>query len=430
MSNTALTVAGGAATPGGLASGFYLLRKQRLMQDLPTSKAAGATMGLNEIKGVARSERPLSSPMSGTACVYYAWSVSEHYRRTETYEEDGRTKTRETSGWESVDSASDSAAFDLVDDSGVIAVLPDGADVTGHDVLSETGDRSHRLWRFGGGGSVNGSTGQRRFSETAVPLGVALYVLGSARLGEGTARLELAEAKGEPFVISVKSEEQITGGLRWGTRGLFATATVGAGTAAGASSASPNPFLIGAAVAAVGLVIGLFFLFSVYNALVRARDRTRKSWANVEVELQRRHDLVPNLVAVVTEAAAHESGTLAAVTLERTSWGGPGGAHNDADIARASEAASRQTAGLSLVLATAERYPQLKTNANYTNLTNQLVETENRLAFSRAFFNESVEALSNQPCATLSWRVVCPNRPISGGRVLLGEGPRTVSSRR
>ena len=408
MSNTALTIAGGAATPGGLASGFYLLRKQRLIQDLPTSKTAGVVAGLNEVKGVARVAQPLASPLSGHACVYFSWSVSEHYRRTETYQEDGETKTRTTEGWETVASDSDSMPFELVDDTGAIWVHPEGADVTGTGVFSESGDWSHPLWHFGGSGSIYGSTGRRRFEESVVPLDVALFVLANARLAEGSARLELARADGELFVISVKSEEQITSGLRWGTRGLFTAATVGAGTAAAAAPSRPNGVLIVGAIAAVGLVIALFFLFSVYNALVRARDRTRKSWANVETELQRRHDLIPNLVAVVKQAAAQEAATLTAVTAAATltavteaagSWSGPGGvggSHSDADVSRASAMAQQQTAGLATVLVTAERYPQLKANSNYQSLTAQLVETENRLALSRQFFNDAVEVLSNR----------------------------------
>ena len=82
-------------------------------------------------------------------------------------------------------------SFDLVDDSGRIRVVPEKADMTGLGVLSEEGDWGHPLWSFGGASTISGSTGRRRFSESAVPVGAAVFVLGSARLQGASAVREI-----------------------------------------------------------------------------------------------------------------------------------------------------------------------------------------------------------------------------------------------
>lgn len=146
-------------------------------------------------------------------------------------------------------------------------------------------------------------------------------------------------------------------------------------------------------------MVAALYLFSVYNALVRVRDRTRKSWANVGAELQRRYDLLPNLVAVVAASAEHERATLVAVLDARTgkgSWGHVDGVHGDADVQAATQAVLAQTASFRQALAVAENYPQLKTSAAFQDLCRQIIDTESRLALTRQFFNEAVEALRNR----------------------------------
>jgi LemA protein len=132
----------------------------------------------------------------------------------------------------------------------------------------------------------------------------------------------------------------------------------------------------------------------VFNGLVRARNTCDARWADVDVELRRRHDLVPNLVGTVKGYAAHERGTLEAVTAAR------GAAATTRESREPSAELSRSenalTAGLRQVFALAERYPDLKANANFQHLQQQLTETENRLQSSRRTFNDAVKSFNDQ----------------------------------
>ncbi|MGQ0626352.1 MAG: LemA family protein [Sporichthyaceae bacterium] len=135
-----------------------------------------------------------------------------------------------------------------------------------------------------------------------------------------------------------------------------------------------------------GLALGLLLLGVVllYNRLVRLRNGVEGAAAGIEVELNRRWDLIPNLVTTVKGYAAHESATLEAVTAARQ-------AGKAAQGVEASVAAEDGIAGaLGKVFALAESYPELKADENFRQLQADLEETENRVAFSRQYYNESV----------------------------------------
>jgi LemA protein len=143
-------------------------------------------------------------------------------------------------------------------------------------------------------------------------------------------------------------------------------------------------------VIALVVVVGLSAAVS-YNRFVRQRNLVVESWSQVDVELQRRHDLIPNLVETVKGYAAHEQAVFAEVTALRT----------DAATAGSSPAVqARQenalTAGLGRLLAVAEGYPQLKASENFLALQRQLAETEDRIAAARRFYNGNVRALNTR----------------------------------
>jgi LemA protein len=122
----------------------------------------------------------------------------------------------------------------------------------------------------------------------------------------------------------------------------------------------------------------------VYNRLINARNRVDTAWSDIDVQLQRRHDLIPNLVKLVDQYAGYERATLEAVTTLRAE------AMQRTDIEGRGTAESELSVGVQRLLAVAERYPDLKASANFLNLQNELVETENYLQFARRYYNGSV----------------------------------------
>jgi LemA protein len=138
------------------------------------------------------------------------------------------------------------------------------------------------------------------------------------------------------------------------------------------------------------VVIGLLVLFAIwaFNKLVRLRNRVDEAYAQIDVQLRRRYDLVPNLVETVKGYAAHEKGTFEAVTAARAAAQGASG------VAATAEANNVLTGALRGLLAVAEAYPQLQASQNFRELQEALTTTENQIAFARQFYNDSVRALN------------------------------------
>ena len=141
-------------------------------------------------------------------------------------------------------------------------------------------------------------------------------------------------------------------------------------------------------VIVVAVLLGLLFV-SLYNRLVRLRNRSENAWAQVEVQLKRRHDLIPNLVETVKGYAAHERSTFDSVTEARTS------AQRAATVEQQAAAENVLTAALGRLFAVAEAYPQLRATENFQELQAQLAETEQKIAVSRQVFNDTVLTYNN-----------------------------------
>jgi len=137
-------------------------------------------------------------------------------------------------------------------------------------------------------------------------------------------------------------------------------------------------------------VVAVLVLLAVwaYNKLVRLRNRTDEAYAQIDVQLKRRYDLVPNLVETVKGYAAHERQTFEAVTAARNAAQGASG------VAQVAEANNVLTGALRGLLAVAEAYPQLRASENFMQLQEQLTTTENQIGFARQFYNDSVRALN------------------------------------
>jgi LemA protein len=140
------------------------------------------------------------------------------------------------------------------------------------------------------------------------------------------------------------------------------------------------------------IVIGVVILVVVwlvltYNGLVTARNRTQEAWSEIDVELKRRHDLIPNLVNTVQGYVGHERGTLEAVTNARANAVAAGATGDTAKIGQAENMLSQSLRSL---FAVTENYPDLKAITAFTNLQENLTATEDKIEFSRRFYNGNV----------------------------------------
>ncbi len=143
----------------------------------------------------------------------------------------------------------------------------------------------------------------------------------------------------------------------------------------------------------IGIVVVLVIWFVlIYNGLVRLRNQVKNAWAQIDVQLKRRHDLIPNLVETVRGYMKHERETLEAVTnarnLAQQAVGGGVGAQSKAE--------GELSSALSRLLAVVENYPDLKANQNFLALQEELTSTENKISFSRQFYNDSVLKYNNK----------------------------------
>ena len=143
------------------------------------------------------------------------------------------------------------------------------------------------------------------------------------------------------------------------------------------------------AILGVLVVIAIFFV-STYNGLVVARNKVRDQFSQIDVQLKKRFDLIPNLVETVKGYAKHESETLEKVIEARNGYAN---AKTDAEKMAASKELSQ---GVMQIFALAENYPELKANSNFLELQGQLKEVEDKISYARQFYNDSVLMYNNK----------------------------------
>lgn len=156
------------------------------------------------------------------------------------------------------------------------------------------------------------------------------------------------------------------------------------------------PVVIVVVVIVVALVLlDVYF----YNSLVKLKNKVEAAWAQIDVQLTRRAELIPNLVETVKGYAAHERATLDAVVSARTSAMAATGPHDKA------EADNVLTGALKSVFALAEAYPDLKANQNFSELQEALTATEDKVAYARQYYNDTVNAY-NTKIQTVPWSAI------------------------
>lgn len=387
-----------------LFGGYRAFFKKRLIENVPTSKCQGVTIGLNELKGTASTARPLTSYLSERDCVYYSYKIEEQYKKV--VRKDGKKRVRKK--WRTIASETRSKPFELSDETGSIRVHPKGAEFHGDKVVSKTCRRRDPMY-YGKGPrrSLRRSTGRRRFREEIIANDTDAYVMGSARVRDDAAIPEIADDEfAELFLISSQSEDKLVSKFAWQSRGMFLGSIIAAvitptvyttmadNIAFGAAASASMGWMILAGVF-VASVVFLLYLKTVFNGLVDLRNRVDRAWSMLEVEFKRRHDLIPNLVQMVKTIADHERETLEAVTEARTD-AQIGAQPNSEDATKVSSAIDHQTSALGEIFAVAEAYPQIKTEDHFHKLMEELTRCEDKIALARNFYNDSVERVNNR----------------------------------
>ena len=135
----------------------------------------------------------------------------------------------------------------------------------------------------------------------------------------------------------------------------------------------------------LGIIVVLaVIIIAMYNGLVTSRQKVKNAWSQIDVQLQRRFDLIPNFVETVKGYMQHEKDTLTKVTELRTSWA------NATTVDEKAELNNQLSGALKTIMAVSEGYPELKANQNFSELSEELRNTENKISFSRQFYNDTV----------------------------------------
>ena len=133
------------------------------------------------------------------------------------------------------------------------------------------------------------------------------------------------------------------------------------------------------------ILILIIAVIAMYNKLVNAKMKVDNSWSQIDVQLQRRFDLIPNFVETVKAYASHESETFEKIASLRTSWA------NANTVAQKANLDEQLSTALKTIMAVSENYPELKANQNFSELSEELRNTENKISFARQFYNDSVQ---------------------------------------
>lgn len=142
--------------------------------------------------------------------------------------------------------------------------------------------------------------------------------------------------------------------------------------------------MTGIIILVVIVLLIAIFVISKYNELVKSKMKVDNAWSQIDVQLQRRFDLIPNFVETVKGYMTHEKETFEKIAALRTSWA------NASSISEKAELDSQLSNTLKTIMAVSESYPELKANQNFSDLSEELRNTENKISFSRQFYNDAV----------------------------------------
>ena len=379
---------------------------KRTVEDVPTSKVKGVFFGLNEVKGSVMSDAPLQTYLTEKPSVWYEWSISEHWEKTEYYtDKDGNRKTRTKSGWRKVDSGGSFQSFFLKDDTGELLIEPEGAKVDAPSTMSSSCSPTDPFYyEKGPDRAIANSTHRRRFSERSLTPNDELYILGPAKLRQEVAKPMIAQSKeAKYYFISTKSETQIIRSKNvWAFIIIifsFVTALVVPVVAISVETGVEpqevmleNPGWIFVSGLIFLAVASLFYLTILYNGLIRVRNRLIHAMGLIEIQLKRRHDLIPSLLKCVKGIASYETEVQELVASYR-SLGANETSREPGEIAEKINQGAGFVRGLFVL---SENYPDLSADQNYDSFMRALLDTEDRIALARQFYNDSLLALQDR----------------------------------
>ena len=347
----------------GAYFGFRRIKTKRYIENIPTSLSSGLAYGPSEIKGKVNFSDNISlkGPETGTNCVYYRHKITE--KRT-----NGK-KTRTVV----IKDESHHVPFFCKDREGMTLINPEGAEITA--ALKK-----------------KRKSGVRTYYEWHLAKGDELYLLGSAVVDEKSGdRLMLSDGKDDfPFLISDESETETM--LRQSRKGLFGigvaqncTVFLGFIIFGALGSFAATDFLFSATLAPFFLAVSMFILM--YNDLIFLRNRVKRAWANIEVSLKKRCDLIPNLEKIVKAYLSHEKEVLASLAELRNSVFGK----NSFTPAEADVTMNHESVISNRIFSLKESYPDLKSNEMIDDFMNRLARMENEVSMMRSGYNDGVE---------------------------------------
>lgn len=388
---------GWAGTAVGVAAALgagQLDRRRRRYTDVATTPAAATSAGHVELKGRAWAEAPLTARRTETPAVWWDYVLEEERRHTRTVtstDSKGRrtTRTETYTQFHTIDTAEGAlASFELVDQTGSVPVRLGSARVVPRTTHRETFRDDGRLGERGLlSRMLDNRTGRYRETERAIAVGDQLFVVGDAVLDERTG---VPVVGGRPLV-STRSEESHTGrlGAAVTVLVLLAAGALGLGLANVVSPSEATPVSLAIAVGVPLLVLLTAWLITTYNRLHLLAQSIERAWSLIDVQLQRRHDLIPALAQVVAAHAEHEREVQTSVAQARWQPGGHTAGELEAESAT-------QTAALRQLLARVEAHPELTADASFQRLQRTLADAETRIAASRTFYNDTLTLLRNQ----------------------------------
>jgi LemA protein len=387
--------------------GLALRARAWRIVDTPISKTCAATIGECEFSGAAQSPEPQPAPGSGIQCAWYKWKLQR-------YVYEGKN-----SHWRTEQEYEFRRGFWLTDDTGSLWIDPTGAEFDGFpkDTLG-----------------VMDRPGKWRQLEWRLPQQAPTYVIGPVTsTPDGKLMVASSPGSDDDFLISDDSKRTVSrrlGGWAWASLilGLIAIVFVpllskGQPHFNYKGEADGTPALHGSVRLAVlvgavyCMILSLSWLVRVYNRLVVVRNQAQKAWASIEVQEQRRHDLLDNLVVVVKQYAQYERTTQTEIAAARAQGSLP----NDQEVAAATAQDSGAHAEGAKLVALAESYPDLHANEEFTKLSATLTDTENRIAFAREFYNDAVNLMRDRR-GTMPYALIAPFVPIPSLQ-LFGESP-------